>query len=586
MEKLCYLWERLCRSVVRGALVCLLLVSIADATSNTTTHGQDPKTNASVPNNKGGSISGRVTIDGKPASRLDVVLQPRRYHLVDKPIATVSTDEEGRYQFSDVLPGHYWIRVSGREYVTARGFEYDGPGRDVSINDGAVVDDGDIALIRGGVVSGRILSSDGAGVSNEHVFLMALSGYGSGPMYLQDNDEKPFLTDSDGRYRIYGVPAGRYAIGVGVDIKKLTGEVRDKNDFGTTGRVGADHYYAETFYPGIADKSLAQLLEVTVGSELSGINFTVGTRFRAYKVTGRVVNAETGEPIKSYIETGHNVNGGYHSSYAQNGPADTDSNGRFSIQGLLPGSFYVNAHFVEATGLYPTPVSFEIKDQDIEGLVIKAHRGVTISGTVSVAGTRITGDIESKISQLKLKASETRGGTSSPLEREGVVGRDGSFKIVGLRPGNFELSLAYTDASEYFSLLRVEYAADDKNVSTAAGEFDEHAPVPLNKNGLEGLRVVLGYRNGRIKIHVEIANGKLPVGVRLMAWITHDNSTSMPELDSNGDYVKEGLPPGEYQIQIGDGSRRFTENKVVKIANNGEARVSFVVDASKIEPRN
>ena len=98
--------------------------------------------------------------------------------------------------------------------------------------------------------------------------------------------------------------------------------------------------------------------------------------------------------------------------------------------------------------------------------------------------------------------------------------------------------------------------------------------------------MVLAYKNGRIKIHVDLKNGKLPAGVRLIAWIGDDRWTTMPELDSNGDFIKEGLSPGEYHAEIGDGSARFTEKKIVKVANNGEARVSFIIDASKIKGRN
>ena len=571
---------------VSGIVALVIFVLVGGILSEAATRDQVSKTTDASPKNKPGSITGRITIQGKPASGLVVTLQPRHNHLVDKAIATASTDEEGRYHFSDIFPGHYWIKILGREYVTARGFQYDGPGRDVSLSDGGLVDDGDIELIRGGVVSGRIRASDGATVPNEHVFVTAVNGRGQ--MYLQGSDGEPFKTDANGYYRIYGVPPGRYLVGVGVDIPRVTGEVRDRDDFGMTGTVGADHYYAETFNPGISDKSQAQVLEVTEGSELSDIDITVGRRFRAFTVSGRVVDTETGAPISScYIELGHNVGGGYRSSYGLGGPSDTDSEGRFSLNGLVPGAFYVNAQYVEPTESYSTPVAFEVKDQDVEGLEIKAQRGVRLRGTVSVVGAKIAGDIESKISLLKLQTSETRGGSTSPLHREGIVGRDGSFEIVGLRPGNFELSIGSSDVSEYFSLVRVEYSSDDKSAPTTIAVQDrDRAFVTVGKAGLKGVRVVLAYKNGRIKIHVDIENGKLPAGVRLIAWIGNDHWTTMPELDSNGDFIEEGLSPGEYQVEIGDGSTRFTGKKIVKVANNGEAQVSFIIDAGKIKGRN
>lgn len=570
-----------------GPVVWLILALIAGILSETPTLGQDAKTSEASIKTKRGSINGRITVQGKPAGGLGVALQPRRYHLIDKTIATASTDEEGQYHFPDVLPGHYWIKILTREYVTAAGFQYDGPGRDVSLSDGGVVDDGDVELIRGGAVSGRILASDGAAVPNEHVFVTGVNGYGSrARTYLQGNDGEAFKTDANGRYRIYGVPPGRYLVAVGVDIPRVTGEVRDRDDFGTTGRVAADHYYAETYHPGATDKSHAHALELTVGSELSDIDITVGRRFRAFAVSGRVVEAETHEPIRNcYIELGHSVGGGYGSSRKGNGPSDTDSNGRFSLPGLVPGRFYVNAHFAGPTDFYSTPVAFEVKEENVGELEIKAHRGVSLKGTVSVEGAKLV-DIASRLALLRLEASESRGGNASPLGRNGTVRENGSFEINGLRPGNLELSIGSGEVSDYFTLVRVEYSDVAGAPATISVKDDDRAFVTVGKAGLTGVRVLLAYKNGRIKIHVDIENGKLPAGARLTAWIGNDNWTTMPELDSNGDFIQEGLSAGEYRVEIGDGSTRFTERKTVKVTNNGEVRVSFIIDASKIKRRN
>ena len=122
-----------------GIVALVIFVLVGGILSEAATRDQDAKTTDASPKNKPGSITGRITIQGKPASNLIVTLQPRHNHIVDKAIATASTDEEGRYHFSDILPGHYWIKIFGREYVTAGGVQYYGPGRDVSLSDGGLV---------------------------------------------------------------------------------------------------------------------------------------------------------------------------------------------------------------------------------------------------------------------------------------------------------------------------------------------------------------------------------------------------------------------------------------------------------------
>jgi protocatechuate 3,4-dioxygenase beta subunit len=535
-----------------------------------------------------GAIAGLITVEGKPASGLAVALKPRHAHIVEKAIATASTDAEGRYSFSDVRPGHYWIEVLDRNYVSSDGYHFDGSGRDVSVADGVVLGDVDIQLIKGGVISGRILDSEGRGVSGELVFM--LQAEESGPRwqrYLYVNNREPFKTDVNGHYRVYGIPPGRYLVGVGVDIPRITGDVRDRYDLSVTGSVGSDHYYAETFYPGVTDKLQAHVLEVTAGSEFSDLVTIVGKRFRAFTFSGRVIDARTGEPVRNcHIEVGHKAGGGFGSSYQVSGPSDTDSEGRFTKTGYVPGQFFVNARFDDTTNAYGTPVEFEVKEDDVAGLEIKTYRGVGLRGTVYVEGVKMT-DLASTISRLKLRVYEDGAG-ASPLQREAAVAENGSFEIAGMRPGEFEFSIGSSDVSRNFSLLRVERDGQSNSAVPTATRDGNRPSITVGKDGLSRVRVVLAYKVGRIKIHVDVENGKLPKGVRLNAWIGwdrgNDHWSTLPELDANGNFTQEGLAPGEYSVEIGDGMRRFTGKKMVSVAK-GDASVSFVVDASKIKPR-
>jgi len=71
--------------------------------------------------------------------------------------------------------------------------------------------------------------------------------------------------------------------------------------------------------------------------------------------------------------------------------------------------------------------------------------------------------------------------------------------------------------------------------------------------------------------------------MRLHAWVSP--SGALPPLDANGDFTLEGLEPGEYEIQIGDSHRRLTESKKVRVEKNGQASVSFVLDANHLVER-
>jgi hypothetical protein len=73
-----------------GIVALVIFVLVGGILSEAATRDQDSKTTDASPKNKPGSITGRITIQGKPASNLIVTLQPRHNHIVDKAIATDS----------------------------------------------------------------------------------------------------------------------------------------------------------------------------------------------------------------------------------------------------------------------------------------------------------------------------------------------------------------------------------------------------------------------------------------------------------------------------------------------------------------
>jgi len=136
--------------------------------------------------------------------------------------------------------------------------------------------------------------------------------------------------------------------------------------------------------------------------------------------------------------------------------SDTDGNGEFRITGLLPGRFFISPRFGGESDLYASPVELEIKDGDVAGLEIKAHRGVTLSGSVTIDGSGGT-EAGAKLTGLKVGVAFKEGDDYGT--KEGTVNSDGSFKIRGVPPGQVRVHLPFdAKSSRYFSLLRVEYS--------------------------------------------------------------------------------------------------------------------------------
>jgi hypothetical protein len=248
----------------------------------------------------------------------------------------------------------------------------------------------------------------------------------------------------------------------------------------------------------------------------------------------------------------------------------------------------VSAQFDGETDLYCTPVEFEVNDRDINGVKIKAHRGLTLSGSVTVEGTRRE-EVTTKLAQLKLHTTSDQHDGIAHDSREAAVNRDGSFIIRGLRPGRVRVNLGFEESSKYFSMVRIEYAdAGGKMraipVATVWNPLDTPSLL-LGDGGLTGVRIVLLYKNGSIRGHATITSGKPDLNTRLHAGISRQDergsswSTSR-EVDANGDFSIDGLDPGKYEISIYDDMRGFSETKSVTVSKDSETRVSFVIDLS------
>lgn len=544
-----------------------------------------------------GSIAGRIRLNGQPAAGLEAVLWPKPYRYVEyeKSIATVKTDRDGRYHFTEIPTGFYWISVHAPGYLNPDQWDDEGPGRNVSVADGQSVENADLDLILGGVITGRVLDVAGDPVVNEYVELIMLREFGP-PEETMDlpSEDYDFHTDSNGGYRIYGIPPGRYLVSVGFDVAKVTDDsvTRDGSigwSHQTLQKIDEDHYFEQTFHPGVNDRTRAGVIDISAGAEVHNVNLTVGKVFRAYAASGRVIDAERREPIRlCYIQVGQSSpRGGYVSQYEMNGPSDTDHNGNFKVEGLLPGRFFVSARFEGETELYCTPVEFEIKDRDINGLEIRAQRGLTLEGSVIVEGTQRE-EVAAKLAQLKIRTFYWRQGVGHDF-REAAVKVDGSFTVRGLRTGGLQLDLGFEEANKYFSLVRIEYPDDggDMREIRPAPWWDwrHTASIPIREPGLSGVQVVVDYHNGRIKGEASITGGKLDLNTRLQIGISsrYDKGgtwgTSM-NVDPNGNFSIKGLVPGEYEISIYDEARSFYETKRVIVNKNCESLISFAIDLS------
>ena len=502
------------------------------------------------------SISGRVTIGGKPAANAVVmveefglgseggakvlagsVVQPRIF-------AKIRTDGEGRYRFTGLAEGQYVVRALSRAYISKAEREGEGDARQVTLDDGEARENVDFAFVRGGVITGRVIDAEGrpliaAGLQMEPVDEKG-EPKGGFSFSLWDMLE----TDDRGVYRLYGLPAGRYIIGAG----------------GERWYSRAAERLPVTFHPDATDRKQAKIIEVKEGEVVENIDIRVGVARKTYEAVGRVIDAETGQPVplvRVYCQTVHENE----DSMMVSRDATADEQGRFKLTGLVTGPYELRiANWRESLEHYSEQTRFTVNDADVSGLELKAIRGAVMSGVVAVEGAADPA-VKSKLQQSILIVSvlTAREGVAdgSPFNHMGgghsKIDASGAFRTSGLPPGKVLLHLRGAYGRGAFEINRVERngARIDRAIEIVRGER------------IDNLRVVVDYANGSIRGQIKIAGGALPQGWRLHVYASRQRVAEESNelrlfqteggyglVDDKGRFLIERLAPGEYELSV------------------------------------
>jgi len=538
-------------------------------TVNARAQSPDPKAKATA------SISGRVTIDGKAAPGVPIAAFSAESPNRRVAVARTATDNDGNYRLSGLTASQYQVVSLTPNLVTAeRGSEqpyslvYVGSSKNIVLAASEEVGDIDLKLVRGGVITGRVTDADNKPAIEQHVSIQLFdeNGNPSRTGLAPISNGQMFQTDDRGIYRIYGLPAGHYKVSVG-------------NEPGGGLASNGRGYYQRTFYPDATDTVKAKMVEVSEGSEATGIDIQLGHRAETFSAAGRVVDADTGQPIPgarvAFLIAPQDSS--RYSPFFSGQPAG--ARGEFGIDGLSPGRYavYVAPQY-DGGNSYSDPVHFEIIDSDVSGLEVKAVRGLSISGSV-IVDSGAPNDLLAQLKQLRISAYGSN--SSSPQFNNGgssLVGPDGSFQINGLRPGRVTLGLGAA-AARRPSIVRIEH---EGVVLTQGFELQ-------TGQSISGVRVVITYGAGTIRGTVRFEGGTPPPGMRTFVRCNREGTRegAGAQLDSRGHFVINGLTPGSYDVYLQvmlptgrPGSERPLppQKQSVSVANDSEAQVEFVID--------
>src|SRR5262249_17345120 len=150
--------------------------------------------------------------EGKPVAGVIVSLAASNMYGATSGKAT--TDEDGRYTITGVAGASYSISPYGPALVLPGADGFGPPGKSINVDDGETVDGVDFAMVRGGVITGRVTDASGRPVIDQMVQLSMVDDQGRKHL-LFGIAQSMHQTDDRGVYRIYGLRAGRYVVSAG-----------------------------------------------------------------------------------------------------------------------------------------------------------------------------------------------------------------------------------------------------------------------------------------------------------------------------------------------------------------------------------
>ena len=520
--------------------------------------------------------------------------------LPTTPKGRVMADAEGRFFFSDLPAGDYFLQATKEGYA---GGEYrqrrvTGRGQLFELAEGERRVDEKLTLWKFGVIAGTVLDESGEPVVGVSVHALVKNIVASRTMY-GPGEEAPYLmptttTDDRGMFRLSRLMPGRYIVvvpstqttvpaamlgtfsqdsAVRLEVMRAIAEVSPlgqprTQQFGdaallTLNRVlippaaspaGRLEVYRTTYFPSATTARAATEVVVAAGEERSGV--TIGLRpVAAVKISGRLVTPDgTPPPPTSLRLVGEAANEVGDEGF-ETVTGVSDASGRFTLLGVPSGDYVLK----QATRLV--------------SLGMQGRQGWWVAQPVTV-GTRDISDLVVTLRPaLRVEGrNEFRRSTASPppvpprlqsnaiLVFETPFGEPGRFVC---QPRQGEPSFATIAAGGQYIARPYELGGWFVQSVTLDGKDITDRVLDLQE---DATNIVVTYTDRASKVTGVIRDARgTAAGTAAVLVFPVDpqrwpgNGTTPRQLKSSlasrtGAYTIEGLPPGDYYvIAIDDG---------------------------------
>jgi 5-hydroxyisourate hydrolase-like protein (transthyretin family) len=524
-----------------------------------------------VPKRGNSMVTGRLTLEGKPAEGIKVVLiSADETSDLNRIAAHTISDKDGFFRLTGVPAGAFTLSIAPNAFVLPDEGYRRSSGKSVVVIEGQNLSDVNLELRRGGVITGRVTDIAAEPLIDAQVSLHRVDDQNRKSIVPLGNQSG--TTDDLGVFRIYGLRPGKY----------LASVTRRSAPLLPTDQTEPRFYTPTTYYPGVQDESRAVVLEVKEGIELRDVDIPNVSVAQTYSAVGQVLSSETSNGVAGIGVTLKRTTATASADPPTLRHIKTDAGGRFRLAGLKPGQYLLLT--VPGTGNYYTePLPFEIRDADVRGLEVKLSKGSSLTGFVESVEGAVNSSFRSKLDQLSVHALQIDRSNQfgATVLSSSQVNPNGTFTLNGLKPGQVKLTI-HSGQSKEISLARVEVGGMDRT---------QGIPVGLHEN-ISNVRLILTFGLGHIRGQVKRRDGPLPpdrvTTVAAIPLISSGSRRVFANVDEQGRFSFMNLPPGEYEIQVvsrgapnANGIPQFLSAKKSVTINSGSGtEVLLIVEAA------
>jgi hypothetical protein len=454
------------RSIIPSLALCLAIFASAGRIA-----AQDE------PKNPGGStVRGTVTYSdtGRPVRNAKVGL----YN--NEPAWTELhgvTDWRGEFVIEGIPAGRYLLLVDAPGILTPQGVKSSHLPRfaqlslsgerdlftEIVVNGTDSLNDVKVRAIRGGVITGRVVTHDDQPLAKAEIKLLRKENGKWLPVNFTWNSSRTqrrdLRTDPSGLYRIAGLPAGEYLVR------------SSEPDVDTGGSSVPDDVFSSgtwmmTYYPSATSLEEAQPVTVVEGSESTGIDIRVPDR-TPHAIAGRVIGPEDQPAFYARIRIERRDELGFvDTEYEVATYAGID--GSWRIPGVPAGDYVItvfgpikekpqeDTHMLVVA---PKRLNIRVADGDVVVPDIKLVDGAMVWGKMVLDGRSFKASEEYFPRLVRVGAGAYKsGGSYDPMssgERYAHVGgtkvsEDGSFYISSLAAGNYRFTMSSITRKKFY----------------------------------------------------------------------------------------------------------------------------------------